>query len=314
MNNPILDLSYRNYDGPLKNPRFRWWVIAKNGILLATKKKSLWLLMGLASWYYIVMVVVLIFLQQIAGGSGGASQGFTSFVSRLDWGDQFLHGFSFAQFPLMLLGLLLGAGAIANDHRANALLVYLSKPCTKLDYLIGKWMGVFLPTLVILLIPNLLFYGYGALTFREFGFLKDPWLLPKVILIVTVGSAFIASLVIGVSSIFRQGWQAGVAYAAIYFITNFFTKLMQLAFVSSRGDAPTAVDTLFYASIDGINIGWAKAVLQTEGSAPFGANVTSFIGVPAPPLWGALLVILVISALSLGIAWTKIRAVEVIGK
>jgi len=47
-------------------------------------------------------------------------------------------------FSILCIALVVGAGAIAADNRSNALMVYLSKPITKGDYLLGKWMGIFL--------------------------------------------------------------------------------------------------------------------------------------------------------------------------
>ena len=51
---------------------------------------------------------------------GGAE--FKTFLSRIVWQDQFLHGFSYGADHL-IIALMLGSGAIANDNRANALLV-----------------------------------------------------------------------------------------------------------------------------------------------------------------------------------------------
>ena len=318
MSSPIADLSYRNYDGPLESTTMRWWVVAKTGLRLAFKKRALWVLSAISAWYYLVMMAVLFFVSQFTTESPMGEQAMGSFLNRLVWKDQFLHGFSYAQLPLLLLALLLGSGSIANDNRANALLVYLSKPSSKFDYLFGKWVGVFLPICVVLALPTVLFYGYGALSFQEYGFVKDdPWLLPKMLMIIPLCAMMHASLAIGISSLFNQGRIAGAAYAGLYFLTNFFTVLMGGIFVGMRGQAHPIVATLYYASIDGIQIGLAKAILATNGTLPFG--MTSGRGgrgmttVPAPPLWGVLLAFAVLTGLGLFVAWRRVRAVEVVG-
>ena len=61
------------------------------------------------------------------------------------------------QLFLLFIALLAGAGSIANDNRANALLVYLSKPCRKVDYLFGKWAGL------AMLIAGVPFYSQNHL-------------------------------------------------------------------------------------------------------------------------------------------------------
>src|SRR5690349_329322 len=136
MPEPIADLSYRDYSGAHVATSARWLVIAKMGWRTAFKKKSFWVFSLFAAWYYLVMVAFLYVIEQIglAGGAGGFAQ---QLFSSITWKDQFLTGFSYSQLVWLSLSLLVGAGAIANDNGTNALLVYLSKPCRKGDYLLG---------------------------------------------------------------------------------------------------------------------------------------------------------------------------------
>lgn len=325
MTSPIADLSYRNYDGPLEAARMRWWVIAKMTMRNALKKKSMWVAMALSGWYFLAMIFVLFFMEQFAQQSSrpGQPSPVEAFIGKLVWKDQFLHGFSYGQIMFMVITLIIGAGAIANDNRANALLVYLSKPCTKTDYLFGKWVGVFLPLVLTMMVPSLIFFAYGGLSYRSHGFFfQDPWVLPKLLVMLVLGAALHSSLIIGFSSLFNQGRIAGAAYAGLYFLSNFFTVLMGVAWVQFSGGrhhrhaaneiGQAAVGKLVYASIDGLNIGMAKSVLHTSGSGPFGIN-TGITPLPNPPLFGILLIVLLIIAGSLTVAWTRIRAVEVVG-
>lgn len=326
---PIADLTYRGYDGELESPRFRWWVIARMSVRLAFKKKSYWVLTGLSGVYYLIMMMIIFFMEQLSAAGTGANpqadQALRQFISRIVWKDQFLHAFSTGQMWFLFLALLLGAGAIANDSRANALLVYLSKPCDKRDYLIGKWMGIFLPLLLAMSIPTLFFWFYGALSYRPYGFLgNDPWVILKMAIVLPIGAAFYSSLVVGFSSLFKQGRIAGATLAGAYFITNIFTQLMALSWVFAQApggrrrggeDFQQVVDTLrnfYYASIDGVNIGMAKAVLGTDGSAYLGIP-SPVRSIPAPGIVGILLVMALVAAIWIYVAWKRIRAVEVVG-
>lgn len=321
---PIADLSYRNYDGPLMPPRLRWWVIAKMTIRQALKKKSMWVAMAFSAWYYLAMIFVLFFVDQLAQSAAQRNPGgpnpMAAFFGRIVWKDQFLHGFSFGQIMFLIIALILGAGAIANDNRSNALLVYLSKPCTKWDYLFGKWVGVFLPLLITMLLPSMVFFLYGAMSYRDQGFFsQDGWVFLKLLAIMPIGAMFHASLVIGISSLFNQGRMAGATYAGLYFFTNFFTKAMTVAWIILTEDnkrppeqALSAIKTLFYGSVDGLNIGMAKGILGTDGSAYFGIP-SQLSMVPAPPLAPVLVIIFAVSALCMFVAWRRVRAVEVVG-
>jgi ABC-2 type transport system permease protein len=322
---PIADLSYRNYDGPLMPANMRWWVIAKSTMMIAFRKRSMWVSMAFSAWYYLAMIFVLYFVNQssqAAGAIPGHASPSAAYLDRIIWKDQFLLGFSYGQIMFLVIALIIGAGAIANDNRANALLVYLSKPCTKTDYLFGKWVGVFLPLLAVMLIPATIFYAYGALSFRAEGFLyDDKWLYPQIVLMFVLGAAFYSSLAIGFSSMFRQGRIAGATFAGLYFITNFFTFIMAITFLASseagrrhpHGAAAihNFAANLYYASVDGITIGMSKVVLGTDGSIPFGLpGKQEMVSAPSPIV---IFILLGLSALSLFIAWTRIRAVEVVG-
>jgi ABC-2 type transport system permease protein len=321
MANPIADLSYRNYDGPLEPPIYRWWSIAKMQMRLGIKKRWVWFLAFLCAYWYIVLSTVFYFVETIAAQTPGANQLNASqqFFSRIVWKDQFLDAFSIGQLPLLLLVLLLGAGVIANDNRANALLVYLSKPCSKLDYLIGKWFGLFIPIFLVTLVPMLVFYLYSFLAYRQYGFTtQDPYLPVRLLAIAPLPAAFHASVLLGISSLFNQGRLAGAAYAGVYFMTLFLTKSMQVVravTVQQGGEVPSVVDFLYYMSIDGIQIGLAKAILGTRGSPLFGGGPrgNAEMLTPAPSLlfFGGLFV--TICVLFLVLAWRRIRAVEVVG-
>ena len=317
---PIADLSYRTYDGPLSPPRARWWAIARAASRQTFAKRGFWILTVLGAWYYLVMIVIVFFVEQVLSASPQPTNRAMDFFTRIVWKDQFLHGLSFAQLIFMIVTLMAGAGAIANDNRANALLVYLSKPCTKGDYIIGKWIGVFMPVFVAMALPTFVFYLYGAMTFQSYGFLTaDPWMGPKLLALLPLMAAFQTSLILGFSSCFNQGRLAGFAYAGLYMLTNLFTQLMVGVFMNyvSRDNTaidqvPATVKTFFYASIDGLNIGLTKAILGTHGSPYFGIP-SRIPSMRAPELLPVLALIIALSVGATVLAWRRVRAVEVVG-
>ncbi len=324
--NPIADLSYRSYDGLLESPRNRWWVISKMMLRMAIRKWGLYVLTIMSGWYYIVMMIVMFVQEQIVTNSMGQNKDMVKRLTSMDWTDQFLHGFSYGQIWFFLIALMIGAGSIANDNKANALLSYLSKPCTKTDYVVGKWMGIFIILCAAAIIPGLFFYAYGVMNWREYGFLsQNPWLLPKFLLLVPIASAFQASLILGVSSLFRQGMHAGLSYAGLYLVTNFFTVMMSIAFAFTQGGGRHGrhgiVTSGFspapftFCSIDGVQIGLAKIILNTPGGLPFmPKGMNQMGGQPVVPIPGLLLIPIgiAVAAAFVWFAWTKIRAVEVV--
>jgi len=319
--NPIADLSYHNYDGPMKPPTFRWWIIARQTIRACVKNKMLWFMSLLAGAYYFIMIIELFVIDRLAQSNPSGAQVQQAFLGRLEWKEQFFHGMGFAQMPSMVLALIVGAGAIANDNRANALLVYLSKPCTRFDYAFGKWVGVFLVLVGALAVPSLGFYAYGALSFRDLGFFKqDPWLIAKLLAVIPLCAALNASIILAISSLFKQGRLAGAVYAGVYFLSNFFTQTMGAVWVMSHrngspGPGANVVTNLYYCSIDGLQLGLAKAILGARGVNQFGtpAGMKGMVPPPAPSLLPCLIIVLLVGIASLAITWKRVRAVEVVG-
>ncbi|HXH62309.1 MAG TPA: ABC transporter permease subunit [Fimbriimonadaceae bacterium] len=310
---PIADLSYRTYGGILQPPTQRWKVIAREGIRRTFKNKWYWWCLLFGGWYFGVMTIALFVVDQLMQSGGRDAQQALSRLGAINWSAQFLHGFSYGQLFFMFVAMIAGAGAIANDNRANALLVYLSKPCTKKDYLIGKWVGVFIPVVTAMLLPALIFYLYGALNYRDYGFLADdPWLILRVLLIAGLASAFHASLVLGVSSLFNQGRMANMTYVGVYFITYMVTVVIGIIVETTHSASGWLTQSLFYCSIDGVNIGVAKIILNLDSPPLFMGGGNGFsVDRPSPILAFGLLFGL--SAIALRLVWKRVRAVEVVG-
>jgi ABC-2 type transport system permease protein len=316
MPNPIADLSYRNYDGPLEPPIYRWWSIARASMQLNLKKKFFWILAVLSGYWYVLMMAVFYFIESLTQGQalGGKNQVF----SRIVWKDQFINAFSISQLMLFLVALVIGTGAIANDNRANALLVYLSKPVSRLDYLIGKWVGIFIPITMATAIPTLFFYAYCFMSYRDYGFVtEDPRLILRLLGMILLPGIFHSSVALGISSLFDQGRLAGATYAGLYFMSLSFTKVMQFTYGAGRGGPSAVVGNLYYCSVDGIQIALAKIILGTDGSGLFSGLGNGPKGgaplIPAPSAGPFFAAFIGICALAVFVAWSRIRAVEVVG-
>src|SRR5215210_5149895 len=104
-NSPIADLSYRNYDGPLEPPLYRWWPIARTSIQKAFKNKWFWIVSLLTgSWFVVLMIIFYfadLFALQMVPQRGGLmadpAQASAILFRQVKWNEMFLHGFSIGQ-------------------------------------------------------------------------------------------------------------------------------------------------------------------------------------------------------------------------
>lgn len=315
---PIADLTYRTYTGPLSPPVFRWWAIAKMTMRLAVKKKAFWGWGITSCWNYILMLGVLTLFEQRAG-DGPEGEMLNRFFDNVKWNTLFLDGYLASLFMLFLCTLTIASGNIAADNKANALLVYLSKPATKTDYLLGKWTGFFLLLLGVCGVPMMLVYGYGLLSFRQYGFLtQDPWMFPKLLVLMSVAPALLSSVAVGISSQFNQPRIATAAFAGAYFLPMVVSYVMFAIIRSHDAGDSGALFSLYYAHLAGLEEGIGKSLLNTSGGFANllfgGGRDRGGDGAIGPPTaWIVWLSALGVIAASWFLAWRRVRAVEVIG-
>jgi ABC-2 type transport system permease protein len=323
---PIADLSYRGYAGPLATRAFRWWTIALMHMQLSVRKWPFWVLGVLSAGGYLLPLIALIIRSQIPPEQAKMAQQLTG-QPPLPWVFYFMIGLPGSLFFLLLLTLVIGAGSIAADNRANALLVYLSKPITKADYLIGKWVGVFVPIFLVAVLPPLVVYTYALFSFRAEGFFSsDPLLAGRVILVALAAAALHSSLVIAFSACTHRAGLAGALYGGFYFLTIIGALLsfviLAVARQEFRHDGVSVLSSTVGAmSVPGLIQGLAQHIYR-RGSEGFDLTVFLSGGIrlrgngppqfPQPALWPVLIAAGLLIVVSLLVARARIRAVEVV--
>ena len=313
---PLFDLSYRNYDGPLKPHAVRWSVIALSTVKQAMKNRGYWVLFGLCGLRYVIQGALLYFIRNAAQQAAGTDMGAQFAMS---FSTYFFAGFCnlMNSFCILCMALIVGAGCIASDSRSGALLFYFSKPVSKGDYLLGKWMGVFLSLFAATLIPALAFYLFCLAGYRSDGFLKeDPWLILRIPVAAAIPAVLHASLLVGFSAWSKASRAVGAAYAGLYFATYVIGGVV-LALIFSEV-SPERLTLLTHTSISGVIDGLTQSALHAQQlDIPFvgrqnrSSNDADFIK-GAPALWYMLPLGVGLCAAGIAAARARIRAVEVV--
>jgi ABC-2 type transport system permease protein len=276
---PIHDQGYRRYPGHRRPHGTAWWVIARQQMrAVLTQKRYLALL--LVAWIPFVARVVQIYLAanfQQAAFLATSAQLFRSFLD---------------QQGLFVFLLIVGAsGAIADDRRANALQVYLSKPLTRVEYIAGKLfaplvfvLGVTLLPAVLLLLVHVAFTG--SLTFV----VQNLYLLPAILLYSIVLALLGTFTMVALSSLSKSRRFTALTFTGLFF----FTSAMYIALQRITGSRLWALIS-------------PRDMLTVIGDAAF-----RIPGDRALPLWAALLGVTAIIAVSVLVLERRIRGVEVV--
>lgn len=159
---PVYERGYRHFEGERSVRLLRFAPIAGNGFRLAMRSKLFLFLVVIPSQISFVVgtVVVYIFFQQAPAmlEASGTSDFKSLFVlaeaqSRIGpplyWGIQTIQ----ANFWIPIVGALLAGRLVAADAQSNALEVYFSRPITRFDYALGKFLTAFGFLLYVTFVP-----------------------------------------------------------------------------------------------------------------------------------------------------------------
>ena len=207
---PIHDQGYRRYGGDkIANGR-AWLVIAGAGIkTFITRRAFLGLL--LASW----MPFFARALQMYA--SANLPQ--ASFLALTP--ETFREFLEQQAIFVFFITVYVGSGLIANDRRANALQIYLSKPLTRTEYVLGKLAVLMTFLLLVTWIPGLLLLLVQVLFAGSFTFLIDNvYLFPAITLVAFIETSVAAVSMLALSSLSNSSRYVGILYTSLIFFSQ----------------------------------------------------------------------------------------------
>ena len=277
---PIHDQGYRRYAGRREPHGRSWWVIARAGIQERLRERRFLGLLLLAWAPFLVRGVQMYVASNYPQASFLAPSAGT-FREFLDQQSLFV----------FFVTIYVGAGLIANDRRANALQLYLSKPLTRVEYITGKLItlvvflvGVTWAPAMCLLLVQMMFAG-------DTSFMRgNLFLIPAITLFSALQVAVAAVTMLALSSLSKSRRFVSLMYAGIVFLTGAMYQVLRGITGSSAWAFVSPEDTF-----DVI----ADAVFRIPGRA-------------AMPVPAAFAVVVVLIAASIWILERRVRAVEVV--
>jgi ABC-2 type transport system permease protein len=215
---PIHDQGYRRYGGSKAPLGQGWLVIARAGIRNMFGKKA-FLGLLLLSWFPFFVRAVQFYAAANLPQAGMLAPSAETFRQFLDQQDTFV----------FFVAVYVGAGLIANDRRANALQIYLSKPLTRVEYVFGKLailatfllLVTWLPA-IVLLIVQMTFAG-------NFTFLKNNlFLFPAITVFSALEVVLVSATMLALSSLSKSSRYVGILYAAVIFFSSAMYGVLRL--------------------------------------------------------------------------------------
>jgi ABC-type transport system involved in multi-copper enzyme maturation permease subunit len=278
---PIHDQSYRRYQGDRRPVGHAWRVIAQDGIRQMLSKRA-FLALFIFAWVPFVVRVVQLYI------AASYPQAGTILAVSPDMFRDFLDQQGVFVF---FMTIYVGAGLIANDRRANALQIYLSKPMLRMEYIGGKLLVLVAFLLMVTLVPSLLLLLLqmgiaGDTTF----FTSHLFLVPAIILSSLVTVTVASFTMLALSSISKSSRFVALMYTGAIFFTSAMFNALRVITGSTR-------------------VGWISITANLE-------QVNDVIFRKAPrfevPTVICVMVLLALVIVSISVLERRVRGVEVV--
>ena len=232
---PIYDQHYHPWPGCPRPRWLRWTVITRyhlRGLFESKGRNGLILLLLIAGVIQLVflMMIYLSANKSILDTYGISASQLVPIDNRF-----FLYPIMYESLIIGFLTLIVGSGLIADDRRDNAIPLYLSKPLTPLEYLLGKFGVVAFFVLAITAVPVNFLFVFEVLTDGGWAFLKKYWWLPFSITSLSLAvTAVCGSIILLASSLVKKGAIAAVIVIGLFVGHNVMVGVIESSLGVSR--------------------------------------------------------------------------------
>ena len=206
---PIYDQGYKRYGGSKALGR-AWLVMFRTGFIGMFSNRR-WIVLMIASWIQFVVRAVQFYI----------AANFSQAAVVAPSAQTFRDFFDYQSIFVFLVTVTLGSVSIAEDRRANALQIYLSKPLTRIEYIAGKLSVLMAFILFITWAPAIL------LLFVEIGFagnftffLNNIFLVPAITMFALIEALMVSMCILALSSLSTNSRFVGILFTALLFFSD----------------------------------------------------------------------------------------------
>jgi ABC-2 type transport system permease protein len=283
--------SYKRYDGPITDKRWRFAILPRYAFQNVFETK-LFVVFFVACFVPSVVALAMIYLRANISllQSAGIGINIRDFLP-VD-ATFFFYLFRVQTFLVFILGMFVGPGLVSPDLTNNALPLYLSRPFSRWEYVLGK-------TCVVASLGSLITWVPGLILFLIQSNLEDGWMWSHL----RIGAAiFIGSwlwiLLVSLLSLATSAWLkwkpvAAAAMFGVFFVAAIFGELSHDILGLSRQWG------MLMDITEVMNMIWtwlfeAQTIYRTL------------------PVWTGFISLGAVYSASLYMLWKKIRACEVV--
>lgn len=301
----VYEQSYKRYAGPLTPEWSRFLIIPRHAYRAVFGSK---LFTGFYVLCFIPLLVeaILIYLHHNATALGIMQ---VNVVELIPIDASFFQTFTNIQGGFAsLVALLIGPPLVARDLRNNALPLYLCRPFSRTEYVLGKMSVLLILLSGITWVPQLLMFLFQAYL-EGFAWLKtNLWMASAIFIGSFVWILLLALISQTISALVKWRVVASGIMLGLFFVPSAFGVFINEVFMTRIGNLFS-----FVALMTNISSGLFGTFVQTNTvlRTNFNGVLTQRV-VTEPPLWASWTVLFLICTVCLALLSRKLKAYEVV--
>lgn len=301
---------YGAYEGESHSPRQRFLVIPRYA-LRETFKSKLFTAIFILCFIYPLIAAILVYLHH---NSNALALLQINVRELLPIDASFFLTFLEVQGAFaLILTVLVAPPLISRDLSNNALPLYLCRPLSRAEYVLGKMAVIVFLLSLVTWVPGLLIFLFQA-SLTGFGWLwANLWMSWAIFFGAMVWIILLSLLALAVSSFLKWRVVASGALLGLFFVPSAFGEIVNNLFLTRTGSLVSLWATMnnIWRGLFGLFERESGRVRGTVSNPVYDGQFVDIV-LLEPPLWASWLVILAVCALCVWLLARKVRAYEVI--
>ena len=301
---------YRAYEGASQSALSRFLVIPRYAVRDVFKSK-LFTAIFLLCFIYPLIATILVYLHH---NSNALALLQINVVELLPIDASFFRTFLEVQGGFaFILTVLVAPPLISRDLSNNALPLYLCRPLSRAEYVLGKMAVIVFLLSLVTWIPGLLIFLFQTSLAGFSWFVSNVWMAWSIFFGSMVWIILLSLLALAVSALVKWRVVASGALLGLFFVPSAFGEIINSLFLTHGGHLISLWATMYniWAGLFGLFERQTGAVRGTVTNPIYDKQYFD-IALLEPPLWASWLVVTIVCAICVGLLARKVRAYEVI--
>ena len=212
-----------------------------------------------------------------------------------------------------ILTVLVAPPLISRDLANNALPLYLCRPLSRTEYVLGKMAVVVFLLSMITWVPGLLIFFFQASLGGLAWLWANLWMIWAIFFGFMVWIVLLSLLALAISSIVKWRVVASGALLGLFFVPSAFGEIVNQLFLTRSGHLISLWATInsIWRGLFGLFVRQTGAVRGRVSNPIYDGQLVD-IALLEPPLWVSWTVIALVCAVCVWLLARKVRAYEVI--